>query len=477
MLFSHEGEVLASHQLSLQQHYPEDGWVEHDAIHILDDVLTCCREVLAKANILAQSVSALGISNQRETTVVWNKDSGQPIHRAIVWQDRRTADLCDTLSNDDTFITQLREKTGLLLDPYFSATKIHWLLTHINGARKRAEQGQLLFGTIDTFLLWHLTGGAVHATDATNASRTLLFNIHTQSWDQALLDKFDIPVAMLPRVEDSAAYFGDTLEALFGAAIPITGIAGDQQAALIGQACFKKGMVKSTYGSGCFLLMNTGRSPAKSSHHLLTTIAYRLNGVVTYGLEGCIFNAGTAIKWLKDNLALFDKSQQTELLARSANESKGLVMVPAFTGLGAPYWDANARGAILGITRDTGIAELVRAALDSVCFQTRDLFEAMKSDTGCALSHLRVDGGMVANQWLMQALADMLNLIVDRPTCIETSAMGAAYLAGLGIGLYQSLDDVSKLWQKQQSFSPSSHSRDRDARYAHWQASVRRIMT
>ncbi|MAS66805.1 MAG: glycerol kinase, partial [Pseudomonadales bacterium] len=414
ILFSASGRPEHVAQQEFAQHFPNDGWVEHDGEEIWSSTLAVCREVLEKAGISASEVAGIGITNQRETTLVWDAASGELLYRAIVWQDRRTASYCAELkaAGHEAMIS---ERTGLLIDPYFSATKLRWILDNVPGARARAERNELRFGTVDCFLLWRLTGGKVHRTDATNASRTMLFNIHTQQWDDDLLQLLDIPASLLPEVMDSAADFGQTAPEVLGASIPVCGIAGDQQAALIGQACFEPGMVKSTYGTGCFMVMNTGSTPIRSQNRLLTTVGYRLNGQTSYALEGSIFVAGAAIQWLRDGLKLIQHAGETEALARQAGEHTGVYLVPAFTGLGAPYWDPTARGAIFGLTRDTGIAQIVAAGLQSVCFQTRDLLEAMQADGAQSTAALRVDGGMVINNWVVQELANILGVTVDRP--------------------------------------------------------------
>ena len=460
-------------QQEFPQHFPQDGWVEHDPEDIWSSTLAVTRQAIAKAGIDAAQVTAIGITNQRETTVIWDRVTGEPIHNAIVWQDRRTADYCETqrAAGLETLVTA---KTGLLLDPYFPATKVKWLLDNVAGARVRAERGELAFGTIDSFLLWRLTGGQSHKTDATNASRTMLFNIHDQTWDADLLAELDIPAALLPQVEDSAADFGMTQASLFGAAIPIAGMAGDQQAALIGQCCFEDGMTKSTYGTGCFVIMNTGSLAVKSTSKLLTTVAYRLNGRVTYGLEGSIFIAGAAVQWLRDGLGLIKHAAETEAIATAHPDARGVYLVPAFTGLGAPYWDANARGAILGLTRDTGIADIVTATLQSVCYQTRDLMDAMAGD-GVKPTALRVDGGMVANDWIAQSLADLVRIPVVRPRVTETTALGAAYLAGLQAGVFASTSVLATQWRQEQEIVPQMPEAQSIALYEGWQAAVARV--
>ncbi len=473
IMFNEASEVLAVAQQEFPQHFPQDGWVEHDPEDIWSSTLAVTRQAIAEAGIDAAQVTAIGITNQRETTVIWDRVTGEPIHNAIVWQDRRTADYCESqrAAGLETLVTA---KTGLLLDPYFSATKVKWLLDNVAGARARAERGELAFGTIDSFLLWRLTGGQSHKTDATNASRTMLFNIHDQTWDAELLAELDIPAALLPQVEDSAADFGMAQASLFGAAIPIAGMAGDQQAALIGQCCFEDGMTKSTYGTGCFVIMNTGSLAVKSTSKLLTTVAYRLNGQVTYGLEGSIFIAGAAVQWLRDGLGLIKHAAETEAIATAHPDARGVYLVPAFTGLGAPYWDASARGAILGLTRDTGIADIVTATLQSVCYQTRDLMDAMAGD-GVKPTALRVDGGMVANDWIAQCLADLVPIPVVRPRVTETTALGAAYLAGLQSGVFASTSVLAEQWRQEQEFLPQMPEAQSMALYEGWQAAVARV--
>lgn len=448
-------EIVATAQIELPQIFPQDGWVEHDAALIWQHTQQVVREALQKASLNAARIKAIGITNQRETTVLWDRKTGEPVHNAIVWQDRRTASACNALKakGDEAWLTG---KTGLLADPYFSASKLYWILERNPALRRRAENGELAFGTIDSWLIYKLTGGKVHATDATNASRTLLFNIHEQKWDAELLAYFIIPPEVLPQVLDSAADYGLCDAALFGAAIPIRGVAGDQQAAAVGQACFSPGMLKSTYGTGCFALLHTGNVAVASRNRLLTTIALRLQGEVTYALEGSIFVAGAAVQWLRDGLHAFKVSREVETLARSVPDSGGVVMVPAFTGLGAPYWDADARGAIYGLTRDTNLGHIARATLEAQAFQTQDLLEAFRADLaeGITLKNIRVDGGMAGNDWLMQQLADVSRLVVDRPSITETTALGAAYLAALGAGLLPSTDIISKNWQLEKSFTP-----------------------
>ncbi|WP_395688660.1 glycerol kinase GlpK [Aestuariivirga sp.] len=466
-----------SSQKEFRQYYPKSGWVEHDPEEIWEGVLGVCRSALRKAKAQAQMVSAVGITNQRETVVIWNRRTGKPIHKAIVWQDRRTSDLCAALKaagHEKAFTS----KTGLLLDPYFSGTKIRWLLDNVKGARRLAEKGDLAFGTIDTFLIWRLTGGKVHATDATNASRTLLYNIHSGRWDAELLRILDVPANLLPEVKDCAADFGKTDPRLLGAALPICGVAGDQQAATIGQACFAPGMMKATYGTGCFALLNTGTKAVRSHNRLLTTVAYQLDGKRTYALEGAIFIAGAAVQWLRDGLKLVKHSAETGDLASAADPNQNVYLVPAFVGLGAPYWRADARGAVFGLTRGTTARELAKAALEAVCFQTRDLLEAMQKDMGSAGSTiLRVDGGMSASDWTMQRLADILNAPVDRPPILETTALGAAYLAGLQAGLLPEPERFAKGWRRAARFKPKMRAQEREARYAGWQDSVRKLLS
>lgn len=476
IVFSAKGLPIASHQLEFTQNFPADGWVEHDANEIWQSVEAACKEAIKKSGIAVSDIAAIGITNQRETTVLWDRKTGEPLYNAIVWQDRRTASFCEQLK-DKGCEALVQEKTGLLLDPYFSATKLAWLLDNVEGARARAEKGELAFGTIDTWLLWKLSGGVEHATDATNASRTLLFNIVTQQWDDELLSLFNIPSSLLPVVKDSSADFGCTSASFLGEAIAIGGIAGDQQAALIGQACFEPGMVKSTYGTGCFLVKNTGSQIVRSQNRLLSTVAYRLKGQPTYAIEGSIFVAGAAIQWLRDGLKLIAAASETEAIAEKTDDARGVYLVPAFTGLGAPYWDPHARGAILGLTRDTGIAEIVTAGLQSVCFQTRDLMEAMQEEGSRALTTLRIDGGMVVNNWVSQRLADILGVPVDRPVVTETTALGAVYLAGLQVGLFKSLDDIAQLWQCERRFEPAMPDERRNNLYKGWCDAVKRVAT
>ncbi len=477
LVFDEKGSLLAKSRCEFQQSFPNNGWVEHDPEEIWQTTLLCCQQAIKKSDLLASDIAAMGITNQRETTLMWEKKTGKVIYPAIVWQDRRTTNYCQQLVKNNKLASTITQKTGLLLDPYFSASKIAWLLEQVPNARSRAERGELLFGTIDTFLLWRLTAGKSHFTDASNASRTLLFNIHTQQWDDELLELFNIPRKILPDVLDNAAKFGFVEESLLGHAIPITGMAGDQQAATIGQACCQEGMIKSTYGTGCFLLLNTGNTVVQSKHSLLSTVAYRINGKVTYGLEGSIYSAGTTIQWLRDKLSLISKASDTHAIASSIEDTQGVYLVPAFTGLGAPYWDPRARAALLGLTRDSNDKHIVRAALESVAYQTRDLMQALASDYKNPLRGLRVDGGMTANDWLLQFLADILNITVERPSCIESGALGVAYLAGLGAGIYASLDEVSVLWGSNKKFVARMHPEKRAVLYQGWQAAVGRVLS
>ncbi len=474
IVFDLEGQMVAMAQEPLAQHFPAPGWVEHDPEEIWNAVLKTARTALADAASKGCSVSAIGITNQRETTIVWDRETGAPLHRAIVWQDRRTSDHCKQLITGG-HENAVRECTGLVLDPYFSATKITWILDHVAGARGRAEAGELAFGTVDSFLLWRLSRGAVHRTDATNASRTSLFNIHTQTWDQNMLEIFNVPDAVLPEVMDNAADFGVADPQFFGQEIPITGMAGDQHAATVGQACFAPGTIKSTYGTGCFVVLNTGAKPITSRNGMLTTLAYRIEGEPSYALEGSIFVAGAAVQWLRDEMKLFDDAGETEAMAASLDDNHGVYFVPAFTGLGAPHWDASARGAIMGLTRDTSAAAIIRACLESMAYQTNDLIDALAADFGSGTYILRVDGGMVANNWLMQFISDILNLPIDRPVVQETTALGAAYLAGLGAGLYTSLDEIKTRWRREREFAPKMGAVERGALLDGWNDAVGRV--
>jgi glycerol kinase len=468
---------VASAQQELRQIYPAPGWVEHDPEEIWTSVVATVRGAMAKAGIGANNVAGIGITNQRETTIVWDRATGRPIHNAIVWQDRRTAETCAALRAAGHEATAAA-KTGLILDPYFSATKVAWLLEHVDGARAAAKQGKLAFGTVDSFLLWRLTGGKVHATDATNAARTLLYDIHRAQWDGALADLFGVPAGLLPGVRDCAADFGATTPDLFGGAIRILGIAGDQQAATIGQGCFTPGMMKSTYGTGCFALLNTGSSPVRSRHRLLTTIAYQLGGKRAYALEGAIFIAGAAVQWLRDGLHIIGHASEVSALAQKADPAERVYLVPAFVGLGAPYWDAEARGAIFGLTRNSGPAEIAQAALESVGYQTRDLLEAMRSDWPAAADTvLRVDGGMTASDLTMQFLSDIIGAPVDRPVVMETTALGAAYLAGYQAGVCPDPGGFAATWRLDRRFQPTMDAATRANKWVGWQDAVRRVRT
>lgn len=472
IVFDREMRVKATAQQEFAQHFPASGWVEHDPEDIWATVTATVRGAIDRAGLTAADISAIGITNQRETTLVWDKTTGEAIHRAIVWQDRRTAELCSRLKADghEPMVTR---KTGLLLDPYFSGTKLKWVLENVPGARARAEKGELLFGTVDSFLIWRLTGGRVHAIDATNAARTLLFNIRENRWDEEILALLDIPALMLPDVRDCAADFGTTRADLFGRAIPILGVAGDQQAATIGQACFAPGMMKSTYGTGCFALLNTGDTLVESRSRLLGTIAYRLNGHTTYALEGSIFIAGAVVQWLRDGLKIIREAKETQPLAQAADPGQDVVLVPAFTGLGAPYWNADCRGAVYGLTRNSGPAEMARAALESVGYQTRDLLEAMRADwTAAADGVLRVDGGMTASDWAMQFLSDIIGAPVDRPEVTETTALGAAWLAGMQAGIYPDAAGFAQKWALDRRFTPAMDDTTRAVRYARWKRAV-----
>lgn len=475
ILFNTQGEICGLHQQELALSYPQAGWIEQDPEAIWRDTLQVCRAVLQETPSALTNTVAIGITNQRETTIVWDKESGEPIYNAIVWQDRRTAAVCEQLIAQGKE-AEVSAKTGLLLDPYFSATKIAWILDNVGGARERAEAGQLLFGTIDTFLLWRFTEGQVHATDATNASRTLLMNIATTQWDDELLALFNIPRSMLPEVRDNVASFGCTAQSLLGVELPICAMIGDQQAALVGQACFDKGMIKSTYGTGCFMLMNLGAEPVASKQRLVTTIAYQLNGQTTYALEGSIFVAGAAIQWLRDGLAMFKHASESEAMAQSLAGNNGVYFVPALTGLGAPYWRPDVRGAIVGLGRDTTSAHIARAALEAQAYQTRDLVTAMVADLGTAPAVLRADGGLVANQFVCQFLADILQLQIEVPAVTEATAWGAASLAGVGVGVFAGTEDIASVWQKQHDYMPQMLSDEADTLYDGWQQAVRGLI-
>lgn len=474
IIFSSSGKIEAVAQQEFTQKYPKDGWVEHEPEEIWESVLFTLKDVFKKCSLAPSDIASIGITNQRETTLVWHKSTGKTVYPAIVWQDRRTAQQCRDLSSDEEFVSYINSTTGLLLDPYFSATKVAWILDNVEGAREQAENGDLLFGTVDSYLIWRLTDGQSHKTDATNASRTMLFDINKQQWDKRLLERFNIPSSMLPEVMDCAADYGVINEDILGKAIPIQGVAGDQQAALVGQACFQKGMAKSTYGTGCFMILNTGNTPLQSKNRLLTTVGYRINGETTYALEGSIFMAGATVQWLRDGLKLIGDAAESEALAQRARQDNGVFLVPAFTGLGAPYWDPDARGAILGLTRDTGISEIVAAGLQSVCYQTKDLQKAMESD-GARPTNIRVDGGMSQNDWVMGFLSDILGAEVERPDVTETTALGAAFLAGLQHGIFSSIDELTHCWTSDRVFTPRLSKAERDQAYGGWKEAVDRI--
>ena len=474
VLFDDKGQPLFTAQTEFTQIFPQDGWVEHDPEEIWQTVLSTCQEAIDASKKLGGTIAGLGITNQRETSLIWDKKTGKAVYNAIVWQDRRTSDACRSL-REQGYESMVSGKTGLLLDPYFSASKIAWILDNQPELRTRAKNDELAFGTIDSFLLWRLTGGQVHATDATNASRTMIYNIHDNQWDEELLDLFNVPASLLPDVLDCASDFGQTDPKLFGESIKIAGIAGDQHAAAIGQACFEPGMIKSTYGTGCFVLVNTGDEAISSEHRLLTTIAYRLNGKTTYAIEGSIFSAGAAIQWLRDGLGIIKSAADSGAMASSLDSNHGVYLVPAFTGLGSPHWNAEARGSIYGLTRDTGPAEIVRATLESVCYQTNDLFKAMHED-GVNPSVLRVDGGMVKNDWLVQQLSDTLDIRVQRPVVTETTALGAAFLAGLQTGVFSSLNDLVSYWRCEADFGPKMSEEDRTVLIAGWDKAIERTL-
>ncbi|KEP70520.1 glycerol kinase [Thioclava dalianensis] len=473
IVFGSDLKPVESAQQEFTQHFPRSGWVEHDAMEIWESVLSTARAAIDKAGITPGDIAGIGITNQRETTLVWDRETGEPIHNAIVWQDRRSAEYCRELREAD-FEETITARTGLIIDPYFSGTKLRWLLETVEGAREKATAGKLAFGTIDSWLIWKLTGGASHVTDATNAARTMLYDIAKGRWSSTICDKLDIPMEMLPKVLDSAAEFGTAQAEHLGAEIPILGVAGDQQAATVGQACFKPGMLKSTYGTGCFALLNTGDEMVRSQNRLLTTIAYQLDGKVTYALEGSIFVAGAVVQWLRDGLGIIEAADETQGLADQADDGQDVIIVPAFTGLGAPYWEAESRGAVFGLTRSSGPAEFARAALQSVGFQTRDLLEAMQADwADDAPPTLRVDGGMTASDWTMQFLADILGAPVDRPEVLETTALGAAWLAGYKAGLYPGPEDFAKGWALERTFEPQMDADLREARHAAWKRAVK----
>ncbi len=472
ILFNEKGKICSVAQKEFTQYFPKPGWVEHDADEIWSTQLGVAVEAMSKIGADASDIAAIGITNQRETAIVWDKTTGEPIYHAIVWQCRRTAGYCDELK-ERGLTDFFRDKTGLIIDAYFSGTKIKWILDHVEGARERAERGELLFGTVETWLIWKLTKGKVHVTDYSNASRTLLFNIHTLKWDQEILDLMGIPATMLPEVKPSSCVYGDVDRAYFGGPIPIGGAAGDQQAALFGQTCFHAGEAKNTYGTGCFLLMNTGEKPVSSKNGLVTTIAWGLDGKVYYALEGSIFVAGAAIQWLRDELRLIDSSEDSEYMAQKVSDTNGCYVVPAFTGLGAPYWDQYARGTIVGLTRGVNKYHIIRATLESLAYQVNDVLKAMEADSGISLSSLKVDGGASANDFLMQTQSDIINAPVKRPQCIETTAMGAAYLAGLAVGYWESKEDVIKNWSIDKVFEPEIDEESRVKRIRGWKKAVK----
>ncbi|NBK25184.1 MAG: glycerol kinase, partial [Spirochaetia bacterium] len=472
IIFDHDQNIISTSQKEFTQIYPKEGWVEHDPMEIWATQYGVLQEAMAKKSISPDDIAAIGITNQRETTIIWDKNTGKPVHNAIVWQCRRTASICDSLKETDGFEDYVRQNTGLVIDAYFSATKIKWILDNVEGAREKAERGDLLFGTVDTWLLWNLTNREVFVTDYTNASRTMLFNIKTLRWDEKILDMLDIPASMLPQVKNSSQVYGYAGLGQQGRKVPVAGIAGDQQAALFGQACFEQGQAKNTYGTGCFILMNTGEKFVKSSNGLLTTIAIGIDDRVTYALEGSVFIAGAVVQWLRDELRLIDSASETEQLAQSVPDTGGVYLVPAFTGLGAPHWDMYARGTITGITRGTGRSHIVRAALESIAYQTRDVLDAMMQDTGINLKSLKVDGGASQNNFLMQFQSDILGKEVDRPVVTETTALGAAYLAGLATGFWKSRDEIAQKWSMDRKFMPVMNIDEREARYSKWKKAV-----
>lgn len=475
IVFNRKSEIAAVRQKEFRQLFPQPGWVEHDANEIWQSVVEVMGSALSGFNVAAQQIEAIGITNQRETAVVWDRHTGQPVYNAIVWQSRQTADICDELKSQG-YNELFRERTGLLIDAYFSGTKVKWILDHVDGAREKAERGDLLFGTIDTWLIWKLTGGRVHATDYSNASRTLMYNIYTRDWDDELLRTLGVPRSMLPEVRSSSEVYGYTEEGLLGRAVPIAGAAGDQQAALFGQACFEQGMAKNTYGTGCFMLMNTGGEAIRSKHGLLTTIAWGLNGQVEYALEGSVFVAGSAIQWLRDGLRLIETAQESEAYAGRVASTDGVYVVPAFVGLGTPYWDSDVRGAVFGLTRGTGREHFIRATLESLAYQSKDVLKAMEEDSGLKLRTLRVDGGAVRNELLMQFQSDLLDVTVERPVVNETTALGAAYLAGLAVGFWGDRREIAEQWHVDRRFVPAMDAAKREELYGGWQKAVRAAM-
>ena len=472
ILFNEKGEICSVAQKEFTQYFPKPGWVEHDANEIWSSQLGVAVEAMNKIGADAKDIAAIGITNQRETAIVWDKNTGEPVYHAIVWQCRRTAEYCDSLK-EQGYTDMFRQKTGLIIDAYFSGTKIRWILDHVEGAREKAERGELLFGTVETWLIWKLTKGRVHVTDYSNASRTLLFNINTLEWDKEILDIIGIPESMLPEVKPSSCVYGEADPAYLGGPIPIAGAAGDQQSALFGQTCFQPGEAKNTYGTGCFLLMNTGDKPVFSKNGLVTTIAWGIDGKVTYALEGSIFVAGAAIQWLRDEMRLIDSAVDSEYMAQKVKDTNGCYVVPAFTGLGAPYWDQYARGTIVGLTRGVNKYHIIRATLESLAYQVNDVLQAMAADSGIELSALKVDGGASANNFLMQTQSDLINAPVKRPCCIETTAMGAAYLAGLAVGYWESKEDVIKNWAIDKVFEPAIEEDDRNKRVKGWKKAVK----
>ncbi len=472
ILFNEKGEMCSVAQREFTQYFPKPGWVEHDADEIWASQLGVAVEAMNMIGVTAQEIAAIGITNQRETVIIWDKHTGEPVYHAIVWQCRRTSEDCDALK-ERGLTEKFKQKTGLVIDAYFSATKVKWILDHVAGVRERAQNGDLLFGTVETWLIWKLTKGAVHVTDYSNASRTMLFNINTLEWDEEILAKLDIPRCMLPEVKPSSCVYGEADPSFLGGAIPIAGAAGDQQAALFGQTCFTAGEAKNTYGTGCFLLMNTGEKPVFSDNGLVTTIAWGLDGKVNYALEGSIFVAGAAVQWLRDEMRLIDSAMDSEYMAKKVKDTNGCYVVPAFTGLGAPYWDQYARGTIVGITRGVNKYHIIRATLESIAYQVSDVLAAMEADSGIEITSLKVDGGASANDFLMQTQADIVNLPVTRPQCVETTAMGAAYLAGLAVGYWTSKDDVIKNWISDRTFKPVITEADREERIRGWQKAVK----
>ncbi|WP_274969950.1 glycerol kinase GlpK [Lachnoanaerobaculum orale] len=472
IIFNRKGEICEVAQKELTQHYPKAGWVEHNADAIWSTQLSVAVEAMARLGISASDIAGIGITNQRETTIVWDKETGIPVYRAIVWQCRRTADYCNELKNSG-YSDMIRDKTGLMLDAYFSGTKIKWILDNVEGARQKAKEGKLLFGTVDTWLIWKLTNGKVHVTDYSNASRTMLFNIHTLEWDEEILDLLDIPKSMLPQVKESSCIYGEADSSFFGQSIPIAGVAGDQQAALFGQTCFEMGEAKSTYGTGCFLLMNTGEKPVKSDNGLVTTIAWGLGGKVNYALEGSVFVAGASIQWLREEMRLIDSSEDSEYMAMKGEDTNGCYVVPAFTGLGAPYWDQYARGTIVGITRGVNKYHIIRATLESMAYQVRDVLDVMEKDSGIVLSLLNVDGGASTNDFLMQTQADFCNVRVERPKCVETTALGVAYLAGLAVGFWNNIEDIKGSRSIDRVFTPNLCEEVRKEKIRMWKKAVK----